>query len=131
NYMELDLYSQQTLDKMSKEIRQAQQLISFSSNSISFSDINTNTVQLTYDPTAGTLNRIIGGATNVYLTGCDSLQFSIYQHTPMSNSFDCYDPAYVTNAKLLQVSWVCSRKILGAKVNTESVQSAKIALRND
>jgi len=28
------------------------------------------------------------------------------------------------------VSWKCSRTILGAKINTESVQTAKIVLRN-
>jgi hypothetical protein len=33
-------------------------------------------------------------------------------------------------AKLVDVSWLCSRKILGRKVNTESVQTAKIVMRN-
>jgi len=66
----------------------------------------------------------------VMVTGCDSLQFWIYQHTPRSNSFDCYDPAYVTNARLVQVTWTCSRQMLGVKANTELVESAKIALRN-
>jgi hypothetical protein len=32
-------------------------------------------------------------------------------------------------AKLVQVTWVCSRSILGKKVNTESVQSAKVVIR--
>ena len=48
----------------------------------------------------------------------------------VSNSFDCYAPATVANAKLVQVTWNCSRQILGNKANTESVQSAKIAIRN-
>jgi hypothetical protein len=33
-------------------------------------------------------------------------------------------------AKLIQVSWICSRDILEARFNTESVQSAKIVIRN-
>lgn len=130
NYMELDLYSQQAIDRMSRDIRQARQLTSFSTNSVSFVDVNTNSLQYSYDPTSSTLTRTGGGSTNIYLIGCDSLQFSIYQRTPISNSFDCYDPAYVTNAKLVEVSWVCSRTILGAKVNTESMQSTKIVMRN-
>ena len=32
--------------------------------------------------------------------------------------------------KLVSVSWRCSRTILGQKVNTESVQTAKIVIRN-
>ena len=47
-----------------------------------------------------------------------------------SNTFDCYDPAYITNARVIQVTWRCSRPILGKKATTESVQSAKIVLRN-
>ena len=33
-------------------------------------------------------------------------------------------------AKLIDVSWKCSRKIMGEKLNTESVQTAKIVIRN-
>jgi len=73
---------------------------------------------------------LIESMMGVMVTGCDSLQFWIYQHTPRSNSFDCYDPAYVTNARLVQVTWTCSRQMLGVKANTELVESAKIALRN-
>jgi hypothetical protein len=31
---------------------------------------------------------------------------------------------------MIDVSWKCSREILGAKINTESVQTAKIVIRN-
>jgi hypothetical protein len=47
-----------------------------------------------------------------------------------SNAFDCYDPAYITNARVIQVTWNCSRKILGKKATTENMQAAKITLRN-
>jgi len=131
NYADLDQTSQFALDKMSKEIRQARQLTSFSPNSLTFSDIDNNALSFIYDPETRTLVRVSGGETNTLLRGCDFLQFSKYQHTAISNTFDAYEPAYVTNTKLVQVSWLCSRTILGAKVNTESVQSAKIALRNN
>ena len=131
NYLDLDLCSQQALDKMSKEVRQASQLTAFATNDVTLLDVNGNPLRYVYDAGASKLLRVSSGQTNVLLTGCDSLQFSIYQHTPVSNSFDCYDPAYVTNSKLLQVSWVCSRTILGGKVNTESVQAAKIVIRNN
>ena len=131
NYVDLDQASQLALDKMSREIRQAHQLTDYSSTSLTFADVDNNPLSFIYDPETRTLARVSGGATNTLLRGCDFLQFSKYQHTAISNTFDAYEPAYITNTKLIQVTWMCSRKILGAKVNTESVQSAKIALRNN
>ena len=131
NYAELDQNSQLALDKMSREIRQAHRLTDYQPNSLTFLDADNKPLTFSYDADSRTLVRVRDGVTNVLLSGCDQLQFSKYQHTAISNTFDAYDPAYVTNTKLIQVSWVCSRKILGARVNTESVQSAKIALRNN
>jgi len=116
---------------MSREIRQARQLTDYSATRLTFRDVDNNPLNFIYDPESRTLARVSGGQTNILLRGCDFLQFSKYQHTAISNTFDAYDPAYVTNSKLIQVTWACSRTILGAKVNTESVQSAKIALRNN
>jgi hypothetical protein len=118
------------LDNMSRTIRQSRQVTAYASNSITLLDAGGNNVQYALDPASRSLIRVKGGATNTYLTGCNSLQFWIYQRTPKSNSFACYDPAYVTNAKLVQVTWSCSRQIFGANVNNEVVESASICLRN-
>lgn len=131
NYVDLDQNSQLALDKMSREIRQAHRVTDYSPTRLSLLDIGGNPLSFVYDPDARTLVRVAGGQTSVLLSGCDSLEFAKYQHTAISNTFDAYDPAFVTNTRLIQVTWKCSRKILGAKVNTESVQSAKIALRNN
>ncbi len=130
NYVNLDQQSQLALDKMSREIRQARQLTRFASNSLTFADADNQPLQFSYDPTNRTLVRIAGGQTTLLLTNCDSLAFSTYQGTAISNTFDAYNPAYVTNSKLIQVTWTCSRSILGLRANSESVQSAKVTLRN-
>ena len=130
NYVSLDQASQLALDKMSREIRQAHKLTAYSPTSLTFDDVDGKVLQFTYDPDSRTLLRISEGQTNALLPGCDSLSFSIFQRTPKEGTFDCYDPASVTDTKLIQVTWKCSRSILGAKVNTESVQSSKITLRN-
>ncbi len=130
NYTDLGLYSRMGLDKMSRTIRQQVQVTSFATNSITLQDQSGLRTSYIYNPTARTLVSVSAGQTNTILTQCDTLQFWIYQRTPKSNSFDCYDPAYVTNAKLVQVTWNCSRTILSAKVNTEAMESAKICLRN-
>lgn len=131
NYTGLEQQDQFALDKMSREIRQARKLTAFSPSSLTILDSSNNVVQFTYDPDARSLIRSSGSTTNIYLTDCDFLQFTNHQHTVISNTFDAYNPAYVTDTRLIQVTWSCSAKILGAKVNTESVQSAKIVIRNN
>lgn len=130
NYTDMALRSRMALDNMSRSIRQARQVTAFSTNSISLLDVNGNLIQYTLNPSTGQLVWVSGGVTNTYLTGCNSLQFWIYQRTPRSNTFTCYDPATITNAKLVQVTWSCSRQIFGANVNNEVVESASICLRN-
>lgn len=130
NYTDMALLSRMALDNMSRTIRQASQVTSYSTNSITIADSSGNTTTYTLDPNSKSLLAISGGATNTYLTGCNALQFWIFQRTPMSNSFSCWSPAYVTNAKMVQVTWSCSRQIFGANVNNELVESASICLRN-
>ena len=130
NYTDMELGSQLALDKMSKLIRQGRQVTACSTNSLSLVDSSGNPMQFNYDPVAKTLTVAASGQTNLYLTTCDSLQFWIYQHTPISNTFDCYAPAYVTNARLVQLTWSRSRPIVGTSQSTETVESAEVALRN-
>ncbi len=130
NYTDMALLSRMALDNMSRTIRQSRQVTAYSTNSITLLDENGNSVQYALNPSTGSMVHVTGGVTNTYLTGCNSLQFWIFQRTPKSNSFACYDPAYVTNAKLVQVTWSCSRQIFGANVNNEVVESASICLRN-
>jgi prepilin-type N-terminal cleavage/methylation domain-containing protein len=130
NYTDMNLLSQLALDKMSKDIRQAKLVTGYTTNSITFTDVNGNSLRFNYDASGKKLTRISGAKTTTYLTNCDSLQFWIYQPTPTSNSFTCYTPAYITNARVVEVTWVTSRKIRGAKINTESMESAQIAMRN-
>jgi prepilin-type N-terminal cleavage/methylation domain-containing protein len=128
NYADMNTRSQMALDKMSKDIRQARSLTAYTSNSLTFLDVNNNSLQYLY--TNGVLKRISGGVSTTYLTNCDSLQFWIYQHTPISNTFDCYTPSVVTNTRVIQMTWHCSRKIMGTKSTTETVESATLSLRN-
>jgi prepilin-type N-terminal cleavage/methylation domain-containing protein len=128
NYADMNTRSQMALDKMSKDIRQARSLISYTTNSLTFKDVNNN--NLTFIYTNRLLNRISGGVTTTYLTNCDSLQFWIYQHTPISNTFDCYLPADASSARVIQMTWHCSRPIMGTKVTTETVESATLSIRN-
>ena len=54
----------------------------------------------------------------------------MFQRNPIGGTFDQFtNTLTAATCKLVQVSWVCSRKILQGKVNTESVQTSKIVIR--
>ncbi len=129
NYADLDRYSRNALDIMSSDIRQARMLTNFSPTRLDFTNLDGST--FSYYSNANTLKRVYGGITTVLLTNLDYLSFNISQRNP-SNNFTFYPVAsgQVKLTKLVDVSWRCSRQILGQKVNTESVQTAKIVIRN-
>lgn len=129
NYVDLDMYSRNALDRMTKEIRQTNRLKSFSSTHLTFEDADGADLSYIYNAAAGTLTRVKAGVSEVLLKGCDVLNFSVYQRNPVGGSYDVYPTATADTCKLVQLSWICSRTILGAKLNTESVQSAKVVIR--
>ncbi|MCU0770277.1 MAG: hypothetical protein MUE94_00715 [Verrucomicrobia bacterium] len=129
NYNDLERASTRALDTMSREVRQAASVVSFTTNRVQLRTLNGIALTYEYDPDAETLTQIKGADSQILLEQCDYLKFNISQRNP-SNNFNFYPASTVSQAKLLDVSWRCSRRILGSKLNTESVQTAKIVIRN-
>lgn len=131
NYADLDRNSFAALDALTRDIRQSRELLAFSTNKLTLRDNDNVTLVYEYDPATHRLLRKKNGVTQVLLTECDFLRFAIYQRTPASG-WNWYPVASnaISTTKLIDVSWKCSRKILGAKLNTESVQTAKVVIRN-
>jgi Tfp pilus assembly protein PilW len=144
NYVDLDGKSRYALDVISREIRESTALLAFQTNLptkfLTLTNANqAATVTITYDGNARTLVLSKTGETNkTVLTECETWNFSLYQRTPYITSTNVlYYPATntagtlsVSLCKLINLSWKCSRTIFAQKVNTESVQSAQIILRN-
>jgi len=129
NYLDLQQKTQIALDQMSREIRQVARLTACSSNSLTFQDYDGGTLQYAWNSQSKTLTRTKGTTTKTFLTGCDSLQFSMFQRTPSNDTFLPYSTTTVSTAKLIELQWNCSRTILGTKANTETMQSAKVVIR--
>jgi len=129
NYSDLDQASRNALDILSKDIRQTKSLTYYRTNDLIFRDNDDQPLRYVWDPGARTLSRIKGTERRILLKECDFLRFGISQRNP-SNSFNFYPAVGPATAKLVDVSWICSRQILQQKVNTESVQTAKIVIRN-
>jgi hypothetical protein len=135
NYSLLTGQSRLSLDLISKAMREATQIVSVQTNLPVKSLTLTNSfkgVQTTYswDSTTGTVTAdVTGQPTRTLLTGCDGWDFSFFQRTPNANwsFFSTTDP---TLCKLINMTWKCSRSILGNKLNTEDVVTAEVVLRN-
>ena len=128
NYMYMSGKSRYAMDRMSKEIRQADSIAAYATNKLTILRNGAN-ISFTYDPVQRTLSRQSGSTNELYLAGCDYLRFDVFQRSTIANSYDLYPATNVTVAKVVQMDWVCSRKIMGAKANTESIQSSKVTLR--
>ncbi len=138
NYVELEQKSQIALDTMTRDIRQVNCLSNFGTmtlngqtitNSLTFLDSDGQA--LTYNYTNQVLLRTKGTVSRMILTNCDTLSFQIYQRNTIPNNYDQYNAGDVTTCKQISVNWICSRTILGSKLNTESVQTAKIVIRKE
>lgn len=145
NYNDLDNRSRNTLDIMSRDIRNAQQLIGcvadntgtnytsltftnpalFGNSGFSYTYDGTNVLTRTFCYSDGT------SATTIMLTNCDYLAFTLYDKVPNTGeTFAFLSVGSATNlTKLVSVSWRCSRR-LANNLNTESIQTAQIATRN-
>jgi Tfp pilus assembly protein PilW len=138
NYVDLDANSRNALDLMTTEIRQADLLTAATPTSLTFKTTDPvtstpHTLKYSYDPDRKELARIYdGGAPEVLLTECTSLQFGTFQRNTAPTLEAAFVPVATSQpnlCKVVQLTWICSRRILGKTANTESVQSAKVVIR--
>ncbi len=129
NYADLERQSRYALDLMTMELRQALSLTTIATNSITFMGSDTQSVTYIYN-TNGTFSRQSGTFSTVLLTNCDSLKFTFYGQTISTNDFSLTSTTDLTSCYLISVNWTCSKSMIGVKMNTESVKSASILLRN-
>jgi hypothetical protein len=136
NYVDLDNSSRGALDRICSEIRQANRLTSYSPTHLDFETVDprsgaTTTLTYNYDSAAGTLKRTYTNQTTTLLKEIspNGLKFSMYQRNPVGGSVEQYSTTDPTLCKVVQMSWTCSRKVLGKKSTTESAQSAKVVIR--
>ena len=144
NYTDLDSKSRYAIDCMLRDIRNATQIVAFQNNGTTNFLQVTNTqaanTGATYTWDSTTRNLVCqkdGEGARTYLTECDLWDVQLYQRTPHpSGSYVFYPSTNVAGAydtsicKLINMTWKCSRTILGNKINTENVQTAQVVLRN-
>lgn len=131
NYVDMETKGRTALDYFSRDVRRSVGVASYTTNSLVFMDYDGSTnLSYTYDPNGRTFTRTKAGASKTILTECDSLSIALYQRTPVGGTYEQFPAANIVLAKVIQVNWKCSRTILGGKLNTESVQTAKVVMRS-
>lgn len=138
NYAVLDQRNRQAMDQLTYELRQAQKVVSWSSNATSSSLVITNGtgVQVTYTFDAGH-QRVTrtgsDGTSSVLLTNCNLLNFNLFMRPPTNGTFDVYPVNMGSNwqstVKVVQLSWKTSMSVPPAQVTSEDIQTARIVIR--
>ena len=134
NYNDLDSSSRHTLDLMNEDLRNSATVTNWGATSVTvYNSLTGDTIKYWWDSGTTRFTRQLNGVNTVMLTNCDYLNFSYYTRVPTNDSNFDFITNYTsdpTQTKLISVSWRCSRTVLGAKLNTESVQTARICIRN-
>jgi len=128
NYVDLDDNNRVAMDQFSRDVRQANRVTAFGTDYLYLEDSDFVALKYDYSATNRVLTRTEKGVTTVVLHDCDSLRFELGARNPMGK-FGVYLAATPATAKVVDVTWVCSRTILGRRQNTENVQSARIVIR--
>jgi hypothetical protein len=130
-YVDLASNSKNALDRVSQQVRNAQSIQSCNATQLVLVDPDGQKAVIAYDRSANSLVRVKNSVRTTLLTECTNFQFLIYQRSPISNSFQLYTNAWNTNtAKVVEMRWVCHRKVTGDKSSVESQVSAKVVIRN-
>ena len=129
NYVDLDDRNRIAMDQLTRDVRQCKRVLECSPTRLVLEDDDTLALEYTYDAGRGEVIRLKNGVRKVVLTGCDRLAFQIGQRNTVSGTYEYFPAATPATAKIVNVSWVCSRSVLGRKENTESVQTARIVIR--
>jgi len=125
----LDDNNRIAIDTMTRDLRECNRVLSSSATDLQLEDYDGFTITYTFSPTLKTLTRTKAATSKTLLTGCEALSFSLGQRNTVAGTFDQFPASTPSQAKVVDVSWRCSRSILGVRANTEAVQTAKIVIR--
>jgi hypothetical protein len=128
NYVDLDTSNRLAMDQFSRDVRQANRVTDFGQTYVYLEDSDFSELKYDYISTNRTLIRTQKGETTVVLHDCDTLRFDVGARAP-KGKYEFFAAATPASAKVIDVTWICSRSILGRKENTENVQSARIVIR--
>lgn len=148
NYVELDNASRNSLEHFMADLRGCSTILSLTTNAQSATLVCTNNAsapadryRVTYrwDKDTTTLTRFFAGCneagsplsySQAVLTNCDDFRFELKSRA-LNGQWQLAPASQIAQCKFVTVHWRCTKEVKAARqVNTESVQTAGIMLRN-
>lgn len=127
NYADLNQKSRYASDMITRDIRGGTVTSATTTQLV----LNDGTTTYSYDSTAGTLIRLQNGESKILLSGIDSLSFALYERPTPSLNYEQFATATApANAKLVAFQWSCSRRLVGSRSESQSVETALVDIRN-
>jgi prepilin-type N-terminal cleavage/methylation domain-containing protein len=134
DYAQLSKANRQAMDILTREIRQAKQVNSCSTNPPSITITRGDGLSVTYSFNSDRqqlVRTVSDGTRQVLLSNCSLISFNLCQRNPIGGTYNIY-PAAVDNwqrtVKVIQLTWKTSAKISNRTVS-ENVQTARIVIR--
>ena len=139
NYSLLDQYNRQAMDKLTLEIRQAKQVQSYDTSSITILSANADgstgpLIQYLFVPSTQKLvrNDLTDGTSTLLLNNCSLLTFQLFTRCPSNGVFGSF-PVAVNNwsntVKVLQLTWKTSIHTPICVGVSENIQTARVVIR--
>jgi len=132
NYSEMNERSRYASDLISRDIRSCTAVdpATTPTKLVLVGPDGVSTTTYMYDANKLTLNRIQGADSKILLSGVDSVNFKLYERPNIGASYEDFPEATATSAKLVGFQWSCSRRLVGSVNNSESLEAAKVEIRN-
>jgi len=133
NYNILDQDNREALDRITREVRQANSVSSFD-NYLSrklvlvSGDNDRKLVTYTFNRYTQQLIETKGGQNTVLLDNCSLINFNLGMRPPNTN-YGYYPTLNVNEAKIVDLTWKTSRTLPGGLANSENIQTARIVIR--
>lgn len=136
NYAALDRENREAMDQLTREIRQARLVLSYTTNStgntLRVRNGENQEVSYTFNERNKEFRRSVNGVSDLLLTNCNLLNFSLYQRNPSNANFGVFPVAsgnLTQSVKVVQLTWKTSRRVPAGPVNSENIQTARIVIR--
>lgn len=129
NHLDLDSASSRAMDRIGKEIRQADCLLAFATNSMTFLR-GESKFRYVYVPSERALKREDTKGTVTLMEDCDSMRFEMFQRKPLTGGQGFYPATSADECKVVQVSWFATKQTGKSSPNASSLRSAQIVIRN-
>ncbi len=138
SFTDLDARNRAVLDELSWKVRGASAVLACQSNlpvrSLTLANPDaSHTITLTWDSDSRTFVLAeTGGSARTVLNDCDEWNFALYSRAPSvgSTSLTFSPTGILSDCHLIDMTWRCSRPVPAEKIVAQSVETARMSLRN-